>query len=99
MNNNFLKLFRTIRTPFNNILTQTVRGAKKKGEKKGDVILTEHILNVHKTQDDIAILPDEYYPPWVLNLQHEKTSTEDAFLQMIYGNGVNNFIYRRFLPI
>ena len=75
---NFIKLLRPFKSPLNNITaTSATRGAKRKGDKKSDAILSEHILNVYKNKDDIAILPDEYYPPWVLDLARPAMKAEE----------------------
>ena len=53
---NIFKLLRPFKSPFNNItVSSTTRGAKRKGDKKSDAILSEHILNVYKNKDDVAI--------------------------------------------
>ena len=81
---NFLKFLRPNKNPFNtNMLLSTIRGAKRKGEKKQDGILTEHILNVYKNAEDVAILPEEYYPEWVADL-----AKEPMHLEEFYGNAI-----------
>lgn len=75
---NILKLLRPSKSPLNNItLSLTTRGAKRKGDKKSDAVLSEHILNVYKNRDDVSILPDEYYPPWVLRLAEPDMRAEE----------------------
>jgi hypothetical protein len=83
---NIVKLLRPFKTQFNNIISaNTVRGAKRKAEKKQDGILSEHILNVYKNKDDIAILPDEYYPPWVKTLSEEPFLLEESCINSLWG--------------
>jgi hypothetical protein len=64
-----MKLFKFLRpgNPIKNILNETLRGPKKKAEKK-DMVKSEHILNFYKNAEDVVILPDEYYPKWVMEL-------------------------------
>jgi hypothetical protein len=75
--------------PINNIITTaTLRGPKKKGEKK-DYVKSEHILNFYKNADDVAVLPDEYYPKWVLELHHRKFNLDETVDLFYAGQGVN----------
>jgi hypothetical protein len=83
---NIFKLLRTYKSPLNNLtLSSTTRGAKRKGEKKSDAVLSEHILNVYKNRDDVAILPDEYYPPWVLRLAEPQMKVEEMIGNAAWG--------------
>lgn len=76
---NIFKLLRPFKSPINNVtLSSAIRGAKRKGEKKSDAILSEHIVNVFKNREDVVILPDEFYPPWVLNLANTPMIVEEA---------------------
>jgi len=86
---NFLKSLRSNITPIRNVLNNsTLRGPKKKADKKGDGIVSEHILNIFKNQDDVAILPSEYYPPWVVELEKRQTSTSEYIINSCCGNYV-----------
>jgi len=86
---NFLKSLRSNITPIRNVLNNsTLRGPKKKSDKKGDGIVSEHILNIFKNQDDITILPSEYYPPWVIELDKKPTTTSEFFINSCTGNYV-----------
>jgi hypothetical protein len=90
---NFLKYLRPYKSPLNNnMIFNTIRGAKRKGEKKQDGILTEHILNVYKNAEDVAILPDEYYPPWVKELAQEKMILEELSANALFGICVNSYL-------
>jgi hypothetical protein len=83
---NVFKLLRPFKSPLNNItLSSTVRGAKRKGDKKSDAVLSEHIINVFKNRDDVVILPDEFYPPWVLNLANTPMMIEEAMGNAAWG--------------
>jgi hypothetical protein len=85
---NLIKLLRSSRSPFNNVMIETTRGAKRKGEKKEAGILSEHILNVYKNAEDVAILPDEYYPKWVMDLARPNMSLEEFFGNSVLGTCV-----------
>jgi hypothetical protein len=85
---NFLKLLRPSKSPINNIIINTSRGAKRKGEKKEAGILTEHVLNIYKNAEDVAILPDEYYPRWVLDLARPQMCLEEFFANSAIGTCV-----------
>ena len=84
-----MKLFKFLRTPTttNNALLLTIRGPKKKSEKK-DMVKSEHILNFYKNSDDVAILPDEYYPKWVLNLSEFRFNANEYIDNTYYGHFV-----------
>jgi len=76
---NIFNLLRPFRSTLNNVtLSSAIRGAKRKGDKKSDAILSEHIVNVYKNREDVVILPDEFYPPWVLNLANTPMNLEEA---------------------
>jgi hypothetical protein len=91
---NIFKFLRTTKSPFNNeMLINTIRGAKRKGEKK-EIVHSQHVLNVFKrTKEDVKILPDEYYPPWVLDLWKWPTSKEDMFGMFFVGNYVCIYLF------
>jgi hypothetical protein len=86
-----MKLFKFLRTPttLNNTLLSTTRGPKKKSEKK-DMVKSEHILNFYKNSDDVAILPDEYYPKWVLDLSTFKYNANEYIDNTYFGHTVTN---------
>lgn len=85
-----LKSLRQSITPARNILSSTLRGPKKKADKKGDGIVSEHILNIYKSNDDVPILPSEYYPPWVLDLKTHPSTMEEFLVNSYCGNCVRN---------
>lgn len=85
---NTLKLLRSNRSPCNNILINYTRGAKRKGEKKEAGMLSEHILNVYKNEEDVIILPDEFYPEWVRDLSRPKMKLEEFFAHAVTGTCV-----------
>jgi hypothetical protein len=90
---NFIKNLRNFKSPFNNSFAfDTIRGAKRKGEKKQDGVLSEHILNVYKNAEDVSILPNDYYPPWVMDLAREPLVLEEFYLNAYYGVMVNLFL-------
>jgi hypothetical protein len=90
---NFLKLLRPNKNVISNTLLNTARGAKRKGEKKEAGVLSEHVLNVWKNApEDVAILPDQYYPKWVLDLPRETMKLEE-----MYGNAILGVTVRIFL--
>lgn len=87
---NFLKSMRNNITPIRNVLNNsTLRGPKKKADKKGDGIVSEHILNIFKNRNDVVILPNEYYPPWVLDLKDLPMSNTEFYTNSITGLNVN----------
>jgi hypothetical protein len=92
-----MKLFKFLRNinPVNNILVQTTRGPKKKAEKK-DIIKSEHILNFYKNADDVAILPDEYYPKWVLDLHKFRFNLDEMIDSQYFGHLVYIILTRLF---
>ncbi len=88
---NILNSLRNNITPVRNILNNsTFRGPKKKADKKGDGIVSEHILNIFKNQDDIPILPTEYYPPWVVELKKRPMRNSDFIINSLTGIYVSN---------
>ena len=90
---NFLKLLRPNKNVLSsNSLLSTIRGAKRKGEKKQEGILTEHILNIYKNApEDVSILPDQYYPKWVMDLPREPMVLEEFYGNALVGTFVSNF--------
>lgn len=83
---NLLKSIRSNITPIRNVLTNsTLRGPKKKADKKGDGIVSEHILNIFKNKDDVPILPSEYYPPWVVELKNQPIRNSDYIINSCIG--------------
>jgi hypothetical protein len=86
-----MKLFKFLRTPSitNNTLISTTRGPKKKSDKK-DMVKSEHILNFYKNSDDVPILPNEYYPKWVLDLSKFRYNYKEYLDNTYYGHRVNN---------
>jgi len=87
---NFLKSLRSNITPARNVLNNsTLRGPKKKADKKGDGIVSEHILNIFKNQDDVPILPSEYYPPWVIDLKKRPLKNSDFIINSCTGTYVS----------
>ena len=86
---NFLKILRSNKSPLNNsYLMSTIRGAKRKGEKKQEGVLSEHILNVYKNAEDVPILPDNYYPRWVKDLARPQMTLEEFYGHSIIGIAV-----------
>lgn len=86
---NSLKFLRQTKTPFNNtIMNDTLRGGKKKADKKADAILTEHVLNMYKDKNDVTVLPDNYYPVWLKSLARPQLSTEEFYAHTVYGIAV-----------
>ena len=86
-----LKSLRQNITPARNILTSsTLRGPKKKSDKKGDGIVTEHLLNIYKNTEDVPILPSEYYPKWVIGMKEHPLTMEEYIINSYCGNYVNN---------
>jgi hypothetical protein len=83
--NNYLRNFRN---PFNNVITKCIRGPKKKGDKKADAVLSEHLLNFKKNSEDVKILPDEFYPLWVLDLPRINRTPQEMFIGMYTGTSV-----------
>lgn len=100
---NFVKFLRPFKNPFNNnFALNTIRGAKRKGEKKQEGVFSEHILNVYKNAEDVTILPDEYYPPWVFELAREPMELEEMLGSAFLGIAVNRiylYIYNTRLLI
>jgi hypothetical protein len=94
---NLVKLLRQSKSPINNILLNTTRGAKRKGEKKEAGVLTEHILNIYKNAEDVAILPDEYYPEWVHDLARPQMCLEEFFANSITGTCVYYHLLKSYL--
>lgn len=87
--NNYLRNFRS---PLNNVIQKClVRGPKKKGDKKSDAVVSEHILNFKKNSEDVKILPDEFYPLWVLDLPKINRSPQEMFVGMYTGVAVIKF--------
>ncbi len=84
-----MKLFKFLRQPsiLNNTLLSTTRGPKKKSDKK-DMVRSEHILNFYKNSEDVPILPDEYYPKWVLELSDVRHNVQEYIDNTYYGYGV-----------
>jgi hypothetical protein len=82
-----MKLFKFLRNtnPVNNIQNITIRGPKKKSDKK-DMVKSEHILNFYKNADDVVILPDEYYPKWVLELHEFRYNVDETLNNAIAGH-------------
>ena len=77
-------------TPSRNILiSSALRGPKKKSDKKGDGITSEHILNIYKNNDDVPILPSEFYPKWVVGMKEHPMSMEEYIINSYCGNCVN----------
>lgn len=95
---NYLKFLRN-KNPFNNVvMSDTLRGAKRKGEKK-EILKSEHILNLYKNADDVKVLPDEYYPIWLFNLAQQPYNYDEMMNFFICGHGVSVIIiiiYSRF---
>jgi hypothetical protein len=94
-----MKIFKLLRNknPLNNIITEaTLRGPKKKAEKK-DIVKSEHILNFYKNADDVAILPDEYYPKWVLELGRGKFHSDEMYDMYMSGFTVIIYLLRFYL--
>ena len=90
---NLLKSLRQSITPNRNILlSSTIRGPKKKADKKGDGIISEHILNIYKSNDDVPILPSEFYPKWVIEMKEPQWSMEEFIVNSYCGNYVRNFL-------
>lgn len=85
----FLKSLRTNIGPLRNHINNcTLRGPKKKADRKGDGIVAEHILNIFKNRDDVAILPSEYYPPWVIGLKKPIIRPSDFLINSMIGEKV-----------
>jgi hypothetical protein len=85
-----MKLFKFLRplSPVNNtILQTTLRGPKKKAEKK-DYVKSEHILNFYKNADDVSILPDEYYPKWVMEMDRYPPNLSETFDMFLCGMSI-----------
>lgn len=92
---NFLKSLRNNITPVRNVLNNsTLRGPKKKADKKGDGIVSEHILNIFKGQDDVPILPSEFYPPWVTELHLRQMKNSEFIINSCTGVYVSKIIFR-----
>lgn len=86
---NLLKFLRYNSTPIRNVVNNsTLRGPKKKSDKKGEGIVSEHILNIFKSKDDVAILPSEYYPSWVNNFGGPIYRQSDYVINSACGNYV-----------
>jgi len=86
-------------TPSRNILlSSTIRGPKKKSDKKGDGIISEHILNIYKNNDDVPILPSEFYPKWVVEMKQHPLTMEEYIVNSYCGNYVRNKLNIIYFP-
>lgn len=83
---NLTNMLRTSSSTFK-YLNSISRGAKRKGEKK-EIVHSQHVLNIYKNADDVKVLPNEYYPPWVMNLSRWPTIKEEMWGMYYVGNYV-----------
>lgn len=68
---NLAFLFKNNKNCINNFKEEICRGAKRKTERT-PVLPCDSLINIIKTRQDPIILPDEYYPPWLLNLPSKR---------------------------
>lgn len=52
---------------------------------------------MYKNCDDVPILPDQYYPPWVLELAKPQMNNEECYINSTYGITVRLLKYNNFL--
>lgn len=66
----FLKKLQTTLN-INSIKQEISRGAKRKTEKTA-VEYSHHFINIAKEREDVVILPNEYYPPWLFDMPRDR---------------------------
>jgi hypothetical protein len=68
---NLLFSFGNSKNKINYFKEQICRGAKRKTERT-PVLPCDSLINIIKSRQDPVILPDEYYPPWLLNIPSKR---------------------------
>ena len=73
-----------------------ILGPKKKGGGKKEIIESKHLLNIYKDKEDIEILPDEYYPKWLNEINRPLVVPEDLVYIYLRGEKVKRIIFYLF---